>query len=58
MYEFDDLCDSLKKKIFTVGLKDLRLTERLLREPDLTLRKAIKIGQAAKETKKTKKKTS
>ena len=40
-WEFDDLCDSLIKDILIVGPKDLRLTERLLRELDLTLKKVI-----------------
>ncbi len=34
-----------------MGLLDNKLRERLLREPDLTLEKAIKHGQAAEETK-------
>ena len=49
--EFSDLCDSLMKDILIVNLKDLVLSECLLREPDLTLRKAIQAGQTAKETK-------
>ncbi len=34
-----------------MGLLDNKLRERLLSEPDLTLEKAIKHGQAAEETK-------
>ena len=49
--EFGDLCDSLIKDILVIGFKDLRLTERLFREPDLTIRKSIYVGQAAEETK-------
>ena len=33
------------------GLVDAKLRERMLREPDLDLQKAIKLGQAAEETK-------
>ena len=39
--EFGDLRDFLIEDILIVGSKDLRLTERLPREPDLTLGKAI-----------------
>ena len=34
-----------------MGLKDLRLTERLRSEPELTVKKAIQVGQATEETK-------
>ena len=40
-------CNFLIKDILIVGLKDLRLSEHLLRETDLTIRKAIQAGQAA-----------
>ena len=48
--EFSDLSDFKMKEILKFGLKDLRFTECLLREPDLTLSKAIHAGQAVKET--------
>ena len=44
-------CEFLTKDILIVGLKDLGLTERLFRELDLTLIKAIQVGQNAEETK-------
>ena len=49
--EFGTLRDSLIKDIAICGLADNRLRERLLREPNLTLEKAIEYGQASQETK-------
>ena len=49
--EFGELCNSLIRDVIIMGLLDNKLRERLLREPDLTLEKAIKHGQAAEETK-------
>ena len=51
-WEFGDLSDLLIKYILIVRPKDLRLTERLPSEPDLTLKKAIQAGQAGEQTKK------
>ena len=49
--EFEQLRDSLIRDIIICGINDNRLRERLLREPDLTLQKAIQLGHAAEETK-------
>ena len=49
--EFEQLRDSLVRDIIICGINDNRLRERLLREPDLTLQKAIQLGHAAEETK-------
>ncbi len=49
--EFEQLRDSLVRDITICGINDNRLRERLLREPDLTLQKAIQLGHAAEETK-------
>ena len=40
--EFGELCNSLIRDVIIMGLLDNKLRERLLREPDLTLEKAIK----------------
>ena len=48
--EFDNLQNSLIKDMFVCGNKDNSLHERLLRESDLTLSKAISAGHAAEET--------
>ena len=48
--EFDNLQDSLIKDMIVCGTKDNSLCERLLRECDLTLSKAISAGHAAEET--------
>ena len=48
--EFDNLQDSLIKDMIVCGTKDNSLRERLLRECDLTLSKAISAGHAAEET--------
>ena len=50
--EFDTLQDSLIKDMIVCGTKDNSLRERLLRECDLTLSKAISAGHAAEETRK------
>ena len=50
--EFDNLHDSLIKDVIVCGTKDNSLRERLLRECDLTLSKAISAGHAAEETRK------
>ena len=50
--EFDNLQDSLIKDMIVCGTKDNSLRERLLRECDLTLSKAISAGHAAEETRK------
>ena len=49
--EFETLRDSLIKDIAICSLADNRLRERLLREPNFTLDKAIEYGQASQETK-------
>ena len=49
--EFNDLHDFLIKDILIVGLKNLHLTDCLLWEPDIILRKAIQVNQATKEIK-------
>ena len=49
--EFDNLKSSLIRDIIVVGVLDDRLRERMLRESDLTLEKAIKLGQSAEQTK-------
>ena len=50
--EFDNLQESLIKDMIVCGTKDNSLRERLLRECDLTLSKAISAGHAAEETRK------
>ena len=50
--EFATLLDSLIKDMVICGINDNKLRERMLRETDLTMDKAIKLGQAAEETKK------
>ena len=50
--EFETLKDSLIKDMIICGVTDNKLRERMLREADLDLNKAIKLGQAAEETKK------
>ena len=49
--ELGDLRDSLLRDIIICGLYDNKLRERMLREPDLDLQKAIQLGQAAEDTK-------
>ena len=48
--EFDALRDSLIKDMIICGINDNKLRERMLREDDLKLPSAIKLGQAAEET--------
>ena len=43
--------DSLIRDIIICGINDNRILERLLREPELTLQKAVQPGHAANETK-------
>ena len=43
--------DSLIRDIIICGINDNRLRERLLREPELMLQKAVQLGHAAEETK-------
>ena len=50
--EFDNLQDSLIKDMIVCGTKDNSLHEKLLRECNLTLSKAINAGLAAEETRK------
>lgn len=45
--EFNDLCDDLIKDRLICGIKEATLRERLLREPDLTLKKALEICNVA-----------
>ena len=45
------LRDSLICDIIICGINDNRLREPLLREPELTLQKAVQLGHAAEETK-------
>ena len=49
--EFGDLTPSLTKDMIVCGITDNPLRERLLRDADLTLEKAIAAGHAAEETK-------
>ena len=49
--EFDNLLDCLIKDFSIIGLKDLRLTERLLKEHDILLKKAIQACQTIEEAK-------
>ena len=51
--DFLTLRDSLVKDMIICGVTDNKLRERFLREADLDLDEAIKLGQAAEETKKT-----
>ena len=50
--EFDTIKDSLIKDIIIIGILDNKLRERMLREPNIDLPKAIQLGQADEETKK------
>ena len=49
--EFGELKDSLIHDLIICGVNNSRLRERMLREPELDLQRAIKLGQAAEETK-------
>ena len=48
--EFQDLKDSLIRDRIVFGIADNNVRERLLRVPDLTLNKALKIARAAETT--------
>ena len=50
--EFETLRDSWIRDIIICRINDNRLRERLLREPELTLKKAVQLGHTAEETKK------
>ena len=50
--EFETLHDSLIKDLIVCGTNDDSLKERLLRESELTLSKAISASHAAEETRK------
>ena len=50
--EFENLRDSLIKDMIVCGTNDNAFRERLLRESDLTLSRAISAGHAAEETRK------
>ena len=49
--EFGELKNSLIKDIVVIGVTDDSLRERMLREPNLTLERAIALGQFAEQTK-------
>ena len=48
--EFGDLKDSLIRDTIIIGIRDERLRERMLREPDLDLSKALLLGNSAEQT--------
>ena len=49
---FDTLKDELVMDMIIVGINDGGLKERMLKEPDMTLVKAVQLGQSAEEAKK------
>ena len=49
--DFGERTDSLIRDLIICGVNDSRERERMLREPELDLQRAIKVGQAAEETK-------
>ena len=49
--EFGELKNALIKDIVAIGVVDNSLRKRMLREPKLTLEKAITLGQSAEQTK-------
>jgi uncharacterized protein YllA (UPF0747 family) len=49
--EFDTLKDSLIKDMIICGISDNALRERMLREPNINLQKAVELGQASEQTK-------
>ena len=49
--EFGEISNRLRKDMLVYGQRGNALRERMFREPDLTLEKAIPAGQSAKETK-------
>ena len=50
-HEFGELKNSLIKHIVVIGVTDDFLRERMLREPNLTLEKAIEFGKSLEQTK-------
>ena len=50
--EFSILTESLIRDIIVVGILDNRLRERMLRDTELTLEKAVSMGHSAEETNK------
>ena len=50
--DFGDLNSSLIRDIIVVGVTSNRLRERILSEPNLSLKQAIRLGQSAEETQK------
>lgn len=48
--EFGELKDSLIRDTIIIGISDERLRERMLREPDLDLTKALLLGNSAEQT--------
>jgi len=48
--EFNELKDSLVRDVIVLGVKDSRLRERMLRESNLSLEKAIRLRHSAEET--------
>ena len=52
--ELGDITDSLIQHVLIWGIKDSRLKEKLLMQPDLTFAKTIQAGQSAEETKRHK----
>ena len=48
--EFEELNNSLVKDILVTGVTDDSLRERMLREPNLTLQRAIALGQSTEQT--------
>ena len=48
--EFDTLKDSLIKDMIICGISDNALRERMLREPNINLQKAVELGQASEQT--------
>ncbi len=49
--EFDTLKDSLIKDMIICGIFDNAFRERMLREPNINLQKAVELGQASEQTK-------
>ena len=50
--EFGTVKDSLIKDVVIIGVLEDSLRERMLREPDIELTKAVQLGQACEESKK------
>ena len=49
--ELGDVKDTLIKDVIIIGVTDKRLRERMLREPEINLDKAIQLGKTAEQTK-------